>query len=397
VEHFSVPILVVLGIAVLAPLIQQLPLPLRLPGVVLEIALGVVVGPHALGWLQPLDPVVSALAGLGLAFLFFMAGAETDFERLRGQPLRLGVMGWLLSFVLGIGFAAALGALGLVRDSWLVGIALTTTAIGTLLPILRDAGELQGDFGRFVLAAGALGELGPIVALALLPIEEGSTVSRISVLAGFGALTIGAVATAMRTRPPRAVEMLARTLHSASQLPVRIALFLLGTLVVLAQWLGLDVVLGAFSAGLILGVASRGPEAAPFRHKLDAVGFGFLIPIFFVVSGATIDLPALASSTDAILRVPLFLALFLLVRGLPALLLYREGLGARDRSALALYSSTGLPLVVAIAEIGKHTGRMLPENAAALVGAGVLSVLLLPMLAMRMRRAARREALARSG
>ena len=161
-------------------------------------------------------------------------------------------------------------------------------------------------------------------------------------------------------------------------------MFLLGGLVVLADVLGLDLLLGAFAAGSLVGLVARGPEAETFRHKLDALGFGFLIPIFFVTSGAQVDVTALFASASSIARVPLFLALLLLVRGLPTLL-YRRQLGGREQFLLALFSATTLPLVVVIAGIGKETGRMLPENAAALVGAGILSVLLFPLLALTLR------------
>jgi Kef-type K+ transport system membrane component KefB len=177
--------------------------------------------------------------------------------------------------------------------------------------------------------------------------------------------------------------MLGRTLHTTSQLPVRMSLFLVGAFFVLAGEFGLDVILGAFAAGMIVGLAARGEGAEVFHQKLDAIGFGFLIPIFFVMSGVRLDLGALAHA-DSLVRVPLFLGLFLLVRGGPVLL-YRRDLDARDRLALALYSATALPLVVAISAVGMATGHLRPEAAAALVGAGMVSVLLFPVAALSLR------------
>jgi len=269
----------------------------------------------------------------------------------------------------------------------LVAIALATTAIGTLLPILRDAGELDTRLGRMTLGAGAIGEFGPIALFSiLLTADDHGIAARTGVMATFLAIALGCAAIALRVHPPRAVEVLSRTLKTTSQLPVRVSMLLLGSLVVLADVLDLDILLGAFAAGSLVGLVSRGPDAEVFRQKLDALGFGFLIPIFFVTSGAGLDLRALAASPEALARVPLFLVGFLLVRGLPALL-YRRDLGGRERVVLALLSATTLPLVVVIAEIGKATERITPETAAALVGAGILSVLLFPLLALSLRRA----------
>ncbi|MCW5891181.1 MAG: cation:proton antiporter [bacterium] len=376
-------LLVVLLVAAVAPLFNELPIRLRLPLVVLELVFGIVVGPQVLD-LVANEGILRALAALGLSFLFFLAGMDLDFHELRGRPLQLGLAGWAASLALALGLTHALRLAGVVSDQVLVAIALGTTAIGTLLPILRDAGELGTPFGRFVLGAGALGEFGPILLFSLVITGDDGVAVRSGLMATFVFIALACAAVALRLGPPLKVGLFARTLQSTSQLPIRLSMFLLGGLVVLADLLGLDILLGAFAAGSVVGLLARGPGAGPFRQKLDALGFGFLIPIFFVVSGTQVDLRALFASSESLVRVPLFLALLLVVRGLPALL-YRRELGARERLVLALFSATSLPLIVVIAELGKATGRMLPENAAALVGAGILSVLIFPLAALSLR------------
>jgi Kef-type K+ transport system membrane component KefB len=376
-------LLVVLFVAAVAPLFNELPIRLRLPLVVLELLFGVLVGPQALDLVQN-EGVLKSLSALGLSFLFFLAGMDLDFFKLRGRPLVLGLQGWLLSVVIALAATFGLRATGLVSDPVLVAVALSTTAIGTLLPILREAGELDTEFGRFVLGAGAIGEFGPIVLFSLIITGDEGLAVRSGLLATFVFIALACAAVALRLRPPHVIDVLARTLQSTSQLPVRLSMLLLGGLVVLADILGLDILLGAFAAGSLVGLVSRGSGAEPFRHKLDALGFGFLIPIFFVTSGAQMDLASLVASPTSLARVPLFLGLLLIVRGLPTLL-YRGDLAARERRLLALFSATSLPLIVVITELGKATGRMLPENAAALVGAGILSVLFFPLIGLSTR------------
>lgn len=385
-EHHHA-LLVVLLVAAIAPLFNELPIRLRLPLVVLELVFGMIVGPQGLDLVAP-EGILRTLSALGLSFLFFMAGLEIDFAALRGGPLRLGALGWLLSLGIALATTAALHASGIVSDPVLVAVALSTTAIGTLLPILREAGELETQFGRYVLGAGALGEFGPIVMFSLLATDDQGVFERSGLLVTFVLIALACATIAFRLRAPRPLGVLARTLQSASQLPVRLSMFLLAALVVLADVLGVDILLGAFAAGSVAGLLARGDGAAPYREKMDALGFGFLIPIFFVMSGAQMDLASLFGSSTSMARVPLFLGLLLVIRGLPAML-YRADLTARERVTLAFLSATSLPLIVVIADLGRASGQMQAENATALVGAGILSVLLYPLIALSLRRPAR--------
>ena len=377
------PLLIVLLAAALAPLFNELPIRLRMPLVVLELLLGIVIGPQMLDLVGG-ENSVRTLSALGLCFLFFLAGMDLDFSTLRGVPLRLGALGWILSIVLALALAHALSSAGLISDPLLVGVALATTAIGTLLPILREAEELDTKFGRCVMGAGAIGEFGPIILFSLIMASGGELARRSGLLLTFTFIALTCMVVVLRVRPPRVIEILSRTLYKTSQFPVRLSMLLLGCMVVMADTFGLNLLLGAFAAGALVGLVARGPQAEAFRHKLDAIGFGFLIPIFFIASGTQIDVAALFASSDSLLRVPVFLVLLLAVRGAPALF-YRSALSVRERLALALFSATSLPLIVVIADIGKATGRISPENAAALVGAAILSVLFFPLIALSLR------------
>lgn len=377
-------------VAAIAPFVVDLPRSVAIPVVVVEIALGILVGPQVLGIVDE-DALIEFLGQFGLAFLFFMAGLEIDFAKIRGRPTNLAARGWLISVALGFLVAFLLHQLGVVISGVLVGAAMATTALGALMPILRDAGELGGRFGTLVVAVGAVGEFGPILLIAVLLTPTTDRAGVAALLIAFAIVAIGAAyAGARMTEVTR--HKLAKTMHTTAQLPMRLSLLLLVGLVFLAREFGLDLILGAFAAGTVVGLASKGPDAEPLKVKLEGMGFGFFIPVFFISTGMSFDLKALFEGPGSLFRLPLFLALFLFVRGLPAMLLYRRDLPElRERIALALFSATALPLVVAITEIGVETDRMKPETAAALVGAGMLSVFLFPLIGLRLRRRAGAE------
>jgi Kef-type K+ transport system membrane component KefB len=375
---------VIVAVAALAPLIAMACGRLApLPAVVIELVLGILVGPQVLGWAELTD-FVQFFGQLGLAFLFFFAGYEIDFRRIRGDPLRLGLLGWGMSLALAYSLAGILQAAGVIVSGLLVGSAMATTAIGTLMPILRDAGETRTGFGRFLLGAGAVGEFGPILLITLLLSGDSDRVFSAVLLAVFTIVALVTAALALHA-PSGVWSALGRSMDSSSQLPIRIAVLLLVALVALAEEFGLDLVLGGFAAGIIVNLAFRGRESVSFERKMDAIGYGFAIPAFFITSGMAFDVDALFGSVEGALKLPLFFALFLIVRGTPALLLYRGVLDGRDRAALAFFSATQLPLVVAITVIGTETGRMVDSTAAALVGAAVLSTLCFPLAGLRLR------------
>ena len=352
------------------------------PVVVLELLLGMVIGPDLLD-LADSDPFIDFFSSLGLGMLFFFAGYEIDFDRIRGDPLKLGVAGWFVSLVLAYSIGGLLAALGIVVSLLFAGSAIATTAIGTLIPILSDAGEMRTRFGTYLLAAGAVGEFGPILLITLF-FSTGNPLSSALVLAAFIIIAVLSAVLAVRG-VTLGWDAFARTMETSSQLPIRTAVVMIFTLAALASDLGLDLLLGGFVAGIITRLSLGGREVPVLESKLSAVGYGFLIPFFFVVSGVEFKLDELTSDPKAALKVPLFVVTFLIVRGVPALLLYAKRMDLRDRLALAFFCSTELPLVVAITTIAIDKGEMRGTTAASLVGAAIISTAVFPLIGLRLR------------
>lgn len=369
------------ALAVLAPLLARLIRPaLRVPIVVFELVLGIVVGPAVLGWVQP-GAVTSALADLGLAMLFFVAGSEIDFADLGTRSLGRAALGWVLSLTLGIGVGFLLAPGDGVM---VVGIALSSTALGTLMPILRDAGELPTPFGKAVTAIGAVGEFLPLVAISVFLSTRATAVAAL-VLLGFVVLAGIAIVVAMRAPHGRLHRVVRATLRTSEQFGVRFVLLLVAAMVTLSLVLGLDMLLGAFAAGLVWRIVmSQAPasDAEGMETKIEAVAFGVFVPIFFVMTGVRFDLRALLADPGILALVPLFLILLLVLRGGAAQLSAPRGSTGRDRVALGLLGATGLPIIVAVTAIGVDQGMLPSGIAAALVGAGMLSVLLFPVIGM---------------
>ena len=371
-------------VAALAPLVvAMLPGP-RIPQVVIFLLGGVLIGPHVLGLADTAS--IQLLANIGLGFLFLLAGYELDPRLLRQQPGRLAIGGWVMSAAIAVGVTAGLTAAGYIRDYVPVGLALTTTALGTLLPILRDNNMLGGEFGRYVFAAGAVGELFPILIIAVFLGQRGSFVALASVaLVGALALTLTFVP---RLAGSAAVQRIVTEGQEATgQVTLRWSMVLLFALLAVASRFGLDVVLGAVLAGMVLRGWTRhlNMDTESLEHKFDAVGYGLFIPIFFISSGMSFDLKSISEDP---LRLLIFFVLLLVVRGLPSLLVYRRTLAPVQRLEMTFITATSLPLLIALAAIGEQDGVMLPSTAASLIGAGVLSVLVFPLIAVGLHRRA---------
>jgi Kef-type K+ transport system membrane component KefB len=371
-------------VAALTPLVvAALPGP-RIPQVVVFLLGGILIGPHVLGLAE--TGGIQLLANIGLGFLFLLAGYELEPRLLRQRPGRLAMTGWLISAAIAIGAAAALTAAGYIKDYVPVGLALTTTALGTLLPILRDNGMLGGKFGEYVYAAGAVGELFPILIIAVFLTKRGSFVALASV-AAVGVLAVILSVAPWLARSGTVQRIIREGQDATGQITLRWAVVLLFLLLAVASRFGLDVVLGAMLAGIVLRTWTRrlNIDTTGLEHKFDAVGYGIFIPIFFVSSGMSIDLKAISQDP---LRMILLLLMLLVVRGLPSLLVYRHALAVRQRVEMTFVTATSLPLLIALADIGQQDGVMLPATTAALIGAGVLSVLVYPLIAVGLHRAA---------
>ena len=350
-----------------------------LPTVALEIVLGIVIGPEVLG-IAEADSYINFLANIGLALLFFFAGLEVVDKHVPRQSLAHGTSGWVLSLAIGLVVGVVLQQAGLDAEWWLLGVALTTTSLGTLVPILGDARLLATPLGSAVLGTGVAGEFWPIVVISVFLTGAYGALTEVLLLLAFGAVVALAAATALRARPTRVVRILQETVHTTGQAAVRLSILVLAALVLLANDVGFDFVLGAFAAGLLVGLTLDSPEGEVVRMRLEGIGFGFLIPIYFVVTGINFDLDSLLTRSGLALAA-LFLTLLVVVRGLPSLLWLRE-LGRRRTLGLALFGATGLPLIVAIVGIGTDSGAIATDVGASLIGAGMVSVLLFPLLAI---------------
>ena len=371
-------------IAVLAPLIARAFAPwLRVPIIVFEIILGIVVGPSMLGWVHPSE-LLDFLADIGLAMLFFVAGSEIEFRAIRGRPLARSGLGWVASLAMGLaaGWVIAPG-----EPAVFIAVALSSTALGTILPILRDSGDLRRPFGSAATAIGAVGEFAPLVAISVFLGVRDVGVSTF-VLLGFVVVTGVGIWLATRLPNEKLQTFIASTLHTSGQFAIRVIVLAIAALVTLSLVLDLDMLLGAFAAGVLWKVImsrGRAEDREAVDSKVEALAFGFLVPIFFVCTGIGFDLGALLAHPLSLALVPVFLVLLLITRGLPAQAVAPAGSSVRDRVSLGLFAATGLPIIVAVTAIGVDEKVLSPALASALVGAGMLSVLLYPLIAMLVR------------
>jgi Kef-type K+ transport system membrane component KefB len=381
-------LLVVSIIAVGAPLVAANVPGVKIPAVVLEILAGIVVGPSVLGWVE-IDQPIAVLSLVGLAFLLFLAGLEIDLSSLRGDLLRLPLLGFALTLAIGLAAGFAFDAVGWVSSPLFVAIALAATSLGLVVPVLKDAGAADQPLGQLTIAGATIADFGAVILLSLFFSEsEGGAASKLIAIGMFATVIIAVGAALTRAgRSMRLDIVLVRLQDTTAEIRVRIAVALLVGFVALAANAGLETILGAFVAGALLGAVDREGTSHPhFRLKLDAVGYGFVIPVFFVASGVRFDLDALTENPSAFARVPLFLLALLLARGVPAVL-YRRTLGADGTGVAALLQATSLPFIVTATQIGVSIGAIQPVTAASLVTAGLLSVVVFPAVALARLRA----------
>jgi len=365
----------IMAIAGFVPLVLGL-LHWRVASVAIMLAGGAALGPFGLNLIH-MDDAISLLAALGLGLLFFLAGAEIDRRAISGLSGRLAAIGWLLSLGLAAITALVLAQIGIISDGIGYTLALTSTALGTLLPTLRDTNEVKTPFGTFFLGAGAWGEFAPLTGIAIL--LSAQTLWRASAtLVAFliFAVILGIVLTRFAT--PAIRRVMAAGHSNSSQTAVRFTLLMIILLLALAERSGLDLVLGAFIAGIIVRRLIGDGDHSHLIVKVETIGFGFLIPIFFIVSGVRLDMNAVVHAPMLVLSL---IVLLVVVRGLPQWFLYRSVLPDwRERTRFSLYVATGLPVIIALVAIEVEAGAMKPLNGSALICAGVISVLVFPLI-----------------
>ncbi len=378
---------VVAVVAFAAPVVARI-VPRRLvPPVVLEVLIGFAVGPQGLG-------LVSATGGvyvlylLGFGFLLFLAGQEVEVERFRGPTFRLAGASFAVSVAVAFPVAALLRLISSGADLTLLALALTASTLGVIVPVLRDAGEIDTDFGQLVVMAGSVGEFGALILLTILfsAQPEPTYVQVLYVVALAAAAILGAIGLRRVWQSRWLRRLLLATDQSTAQLRVRGGFVVLLAFAGLAHKFGVDTLLGAFVGGIVLRVADRDdrPTQARYQGKLHAIGYGFLVPVFFIVTGVKFDLKSLFASPSSLALLPALIAALLVARAAPALL-YRRRTGSRPAVAAGLLQATTLTFPVVVAEVGRSLGLMTEATAAALVGAAVVSVLLFPAAAAALR------------
>jgi Kef-type K+ transport system membrane component KefB len=365
---------------------------IRVPAPVLLIVFGIAVGPSGLGWVK-IDVPVRVLSLIGLAFLLFLAGLEIDPRRLRGSIARKTGVGYLFSLALAAAVGFAVGAGGITKSPLLIAIALSATSLGLVVPVLKDAGQSESQVGQFAIAGASIADFCAVLLLSVFfSMSKGSATGKFILLAGFVVLIVVAIATLARLgRSERLNRVVVMLQDTTAEIRVRFAVVLLILFVVLASKFGLETILGAFLAGAILNFVDRDSMSHPnFRVKLDAIGYGFLVPVFFVTSGLAFDLRALLHSPSAFARIPLFLVGLLIVRGVPAVV-YKSTVGRRNAIAIGLLQATSLPFLVVASAIGVSLGTIKPVTGTALVSAGLLSCVIFPLVALILLRGSESE------
>jgi Kef-type K+ transport system membrane component KefB len=373
--------------AFVAPLLARL-IPQRLvPPVVLEVLAGMAIGPQGLNLVQPTGGVY-VLYLLGFGFLLFLAGQEVDVERFRGPTFRLTGLSFVVGVALAFPIAEGLRQIAHGADLRLLALALTASSLGVMVPVLRDAKVVSTDFGQVAIMAGSVGEFAALILLTVFfSADPEPTWEQVAYVVALGAAAvIGAIGLRRLWQSAWLRRALLATDQSTSQLRVRGGFVVLLAFAALAHRFGVDALLGAFIGGVVLNVADRDdrPNRDRYQGKLHAIGYGFLVPIFFIVTGVQFNLKALFASTSSLALMPAILAGILVARAVPALL-YRRRLGTRPAIAAGFLQATTLTFPVVVAEVGQSLDLLNSATSAALVGAALLSVLLFPAAALALR------------
>jgi Kef-type K+ transport system membrane component KefB len=379
----------VLGAATAAPLlVDLLPLP-KVPPIVSEIVAGILIGPVVLDLVDDTAPL-AVFSSIGLVFLFFLAGLEIAFDPRDDRHLVLVAVAFAVSLALALVVALIFDATELVGAPLLVAIILAATSFGIVVAVLKDAGQTNTPFGQLVIAGASIADFSTVILLSLFFSSSGASfeTTLVLLLLFLGVVAVIGLVLAGARGSAKLKATVARLHRTSAQIGVRIAFLLLVLLVYMSEEFGLEVVLGAFLAGAMVSLLDRehAVRETGLTEKLEGIGFGVFIPIFFVVSGVNLDLDSLFSF-DTIVLVPLPVVALLLVRGVPALI-YRRFLPRRQALSAGLLQATSLSFVVAATHIGVQIGKLDSAAAAGLVTGGVISVLIFPALALRLLRPA---------
>jgi Kef-type K+ transport system membrane component KefB len=377
--------LLALAVAAFAAPLAARAIPRRLvPPVVLEVLAGIAIGPQGLGLVHPTDGVYT-LYLLGFGFLLFLAGQEIEVRRFRGPTFRLTAASFVIGLVISVPVAFILRLIAPSADVRLMALAMTASSLGVIVPVLRDANEINTDFGQLAVMAGSVGEFAALLLLTILfSADPQPTWEQVAYVAALGAAAvIGAIALRRGWRSPWLRRNLLATDQTTAQLRVRGAFVILLAFAAIAHEFGVDSLLGAFVAGVVLNIADSDdrPTQERYRGKLNAIGYGFLVPVFFIVTGVQFDVKSLFASASSLALLPALVVGIIIVRAAPAVI-YRRQVGARPAAAAGFLQATTLTFPVVVAEVGRSLSLLSSATAAALVGAALLSVLIFPAAAL---------------
>jgi Kef-type K+ transport system membrane component KefB len=403
------PLLIVVMLAFLVPLLlSSVRGRLAVPIVVGEIVAGMIVGGSGFGWVVPENGALALLKELGFVLLMFLSGMEIDFRSLRRtnpqqttqhsawRPLPLAVLNFGITLLLAGVFAWGLKWIGATTDPLMMGLILSTTALGVVVPILKEAGVNQTLFGQTILLATVIADFVTMFLISVLVavISRGLTAEILLVFLLFVAFFFAARFGSFLSRIEPLQRIIEELSHATAQIKVRAAFSTLLIFVVLAEKLGIEIIVGAFLAGAIVALL-RTPEDRELSSQLEGIGFGFFIPIFFIMVGVDFNLPALLSSTGALLSVPLLLGAAIAVKIIPALV-FRLNHTWREALAAGILMCPRLSLIIAAAAIGEKLGIIDESVNAAIVLVAIVTVTASPLAFLRVYPNASRVKVARA-
>jgi Kef-type K+ transport system membrane component KefB len=388
-----VPLLIVVTLACLVPvLLSSVRGRLAIPLIVGEIVAGMIVGRSGFGWVSPDNGALVLLKELGFVVLMFLSGMEIDVRSLRGaaplersnwRPFPVAVLNFALTLFLAGVCAVGLQWVGATANPWMMGLILSTTALGVVVPILKEAGLSRTVYGQTILLATVIADFVTMFLISVLVaiISRGLTAEILLVFLLFVAFFVAARFGTFLSRVEWLQKAIEELSHATAQIKVRAAFSILLIFVALAETLGIEIIVGAFLAGAIVSLL-RTPEDKELVSHLEAIGFGFFIPIFFVMVGVDFNLPALLSSPGALLSVPLLLIVAVAVKVLPALVLLVNHT-LREALAAGALMCPRLSLIIAAAAIGEKLGVIDESVNAGIVLIAIVTVTAAPLVFLR--------------